>query len=366
MPLKCGIVGLPNVGKSTLFNALTASNTAAMADYPFCTIDPNHGLVKIPDGKLDIIAKIANAKLTKYSYIEFVDIAGLVKGASKGEGLGNQFLGHIRSVDAIIHVIKCFNDINTINNTEDLNPINDVETIETELLIADLDLIEKQILILEKKINSGIKSQQKDLTILKQCANAIDKGIEIKNLQFNAEDKKILDNISLLTTKPSIYVCNVHENDIINGNNYSRSIESIAKKKNIKCLIISSKLEQEISELEDLNEKLEFIKATGIEKNGLEQITTSVYQLLKLQSFYTVGKKEAKAWSFKIGTTAHKAAGIIHTDFERGFIKVEVIDYQDYLNIGDEKKIKELGKLRVEGKNYIMQDSDIVYFRFNV
>ncbi len=364
MTLKCGIVGLPNVGKSTLFNALTESSNAEAANYPFCTIEPNTGTVSVPDDRLNSLAKNAGSSKIIPAFIEFVDIAGLVKGASKGEGLGNKFLSHIREVDAIIHVLRCFEDVDVTHVHGKIDPIEDAEVIETELIIADLESVEKRIVNLAKKAKSD-KSLTPHVELLEKCKEVLVKGEPVRVLQKEVDHKE-LKNLQLLTSKPVLYVCNVLENEAATGNKYSEKVALMAKEQGANSVVISSKIEEEISTLEDALEKQEFLESLGLEETGLSKIIKSAYALLGLNSFFTVGPKEAHAWTFTTGSLAPQAAGIIHTDFEKGFIRAEVISCSDLLEIGTEAKAKELGKMRVEGKDYIMQDGDVVHFRFNV
>jgi hypothetical protein len=365
MTLKCGIVGLPNVGKSTLFNALTASSAAEAANYPFCTIEPNTGTVSVPDERLYKLAQIAGSAKILPAFIEFVDIAGLVKGASKGEGLGNKFLSHIREVDAIIHVLRCFDDPDVTHVHGAIDPVSDAEVIETELIIADLESIEKRILNIEKKYKSGDKSLKDQMELMEDCRQALLKGESVRTLNTKYS-KKILSSLQLLTSKPILYVCNVLEDEAASGNNYSKLATEKAISEGAKAIVISSKIEAEISNLQEQEEKDEFLASLGLEETGLSKIIKSAYDLLALRSFFTVGPKEAHAWTFEEGHSAPQAAGIIHTDFEKGFIRAEVIGYNDYIELGSEVKVKEAGKMRVEGKEYKMNDGDVVHFRFNV
>ena len=364
MRLKCGIVGLPNVGKSTLFNALTASSNAEAANYPFCTIEPNTGTVAVPDQRLELLAHSAGSAKIIPAFIEFVDIAGLVKGASKGEGLGNKFLSHIREVDAIIHVLRCFDDEDITHVHGKVDPVFDAEIIETELIIADLDSVDKRIINVSKKAKSD-KILQAELDLLIECKKTLEEGKPLRTLNDTAGAKE-LSMLQLLTSKPILYVCNVLESECANGNEYSKTIEQKMIKEGSGVIIISSKIEAEISILDDANEKREFLESLNLSETGLSKIIKSAYILLGLKSFFTIGPKEAHAWTFTSGCAAPAAAGIIHTDFEKGFIKAEVISCDEYLSLGGETKAKELGKLRVEGRDYIMQDGDVVHFRFNV
>lgn len=364
MTLKCGIVGLPNVGKSTLFNALTESSSAEAANYPFCTIEPNTGIVSVPDERLNKLAKNAESAKIIPAFIEFVDIAGLVKGASRGEGLGNKFLSHIREVDAIIHVLRCFEDDDITHVHGKIDPTEDADIIETELVIADLESVEKRVINLTKKAKSD-KSLLPQLELLGKCRDLLEKGEPVRKLNGKV-DAKELKELQLLTSKPVLYICNVLESEAITGNKYSEKVLLMAKSQGANSVIISSKIEEEISTLESAEEKQEFLESLGLSETGLSKIIKSAYSLLDLNSFFTVGTKEAHAWTFPTGCLAPKAAGIIHTDFEKGFIRAEVINCLELLEIGNEKRAKELGKIRVEGKDYVMQDGDVVHFRFNV
>jgi GTP-binding protein YchF len=363
--LKCGIVGLPNVGKSTTFNALTSTMNAQAANYPFCTIEPNSGIVMVPDERLDTLSKIAGSAKLIPACIEFVDIAGLVKGASKGEGLGNKFLSHIREVDAIVHVLRCFNDDNVTHVHGKVDPIYDASIIETELTIADLESIERRIVSVEKKAKSGDKESKDLLEILKDVIVPLEKGIPARSL-LNKYDAKTLNSLQLITSKPVLYVCNVSEEDAIHGNELCQKVALKAKEEGANVVVISSKIESEISTLSNLEEKKDFLESIGLKEAGLDKVIKASYDLLSLKSFFTIGPKEAHAWTFKSGMLAPQAAGVIHTDFEQGFIRAEIIGYNDYINCGSEAKAKEMGKMRLEGKEYVMQDGDIVHFRFNV
>ncbi|RTK92284.1 MAG: redox-regulated ATPase YchF [Rickettsiales bacterium] len=364
MKLQCGIVGLPNVGKSTLFNALTASSNAEAANYPFCTIEPNTGTVSVPDSRLHELALNAGSAKIIPAFIEFVDIAGLVKGASKGEGLGNQFLSHIREVDAIIHVLRCFEDDDVTHVHGKIDPIEDAEIIETELIISDLDSVNKRMNNMAKKIKTD-KALQSQYDLMDQCRKVLEEGKPLRTL-IGTVAKHELSALQLLTSKPILYVCNVQESEAATGNQHSERVQKKANAEGANVVIISSKIEAEISLLEEIEEKKEFLDSLNLTETGLSKIIRAAYSLLDLKSFFTIGPKEAHAWTFKSGTSAPQAAGIIHTDFEKGFIRAEVISCDEYLAIGSEAKAKELGKMRVEGKEYIMQDGDVVHFRFNV
>ena len=356
MSFKCGIVGLPNVGKSTLFNALTNSNKAQAANFPFCTIDPNIGVVRVPDSRLNNLAKISNSKKIINTTISFVDIAGLVKGASKGEGLGNKFLSHIREVDAIIHMIRCFDsdDIQNVNKTVD--PIRDLEIIETEMMLADLESIQKR---LEKNNKKIVDDEQ--VEILKKALEYIDNNNDISNLKSQF-DKNKLNQSGLLSIKPKIFVCNVDEKSIQDGNNYTKIF--IEKYSSEKTIIISADIENQINELED-NEKKNYMEMIGLKETGLDMLIQKGYQILELDTFFTSGPEETRAWTIQKNCTAPKAAGEIHTDFEKGFIRAETVSYNDFIANDGWSNSKTNGKMRLEGKDYIVQDGDVLNFRFN-
>jgi hypothetical protein len=361
MSFKCGIVGLPNVGKSTLFNALTATMMAEAANYPFCTIEPNVGRVAVPDERLEQLAKIAGSAKIIPTQIEFVDIAGLVKGASKGEGLGNQFLSHIREVDAIMHVLRCFEDSDITHVDGKIDPLRDAETIETELILADLESVEKRIPNLQKKARIDKKAAE-ELALLQKIFEVLAAGQPAIKSGIPAEDLKLLQ---LLTSKPMMYICNVKEHEAATGNQMSQQVFDKAKRDGIPAVIISSKIEAEISLLEDPQDKLEFLSGLGLKEAGLTQIIRCGYELLGLISFFTIGPKEAHAWTVHKGALAPEAAGEIHTDFQKGFIRAETIAYQDYIQYNGEQGAKEAGKMRLEGKEYVVQDGDVLHFRFN-
>ena len=354
MGFKCGIVGLPNVGKSTLFNALTASKNAEAANFPFCTIDPNIGVVDVVDERLDRLSKLSNSKKKIYTNITFVDIAGLVKGASKGEGLGNKFLSHIREVDAIIHLVRCFESDKITHVNSEINPVNDLETIKTEIILSDIDLIQKKLEKGKKKILSD-----KEVKILESKLDQLNQG---KDTITDDEEKEILSRIGLLSIKPRIIVCNVDEESLIKGNSFTENV--ISKHPQEKIIKICADIEDQIMGL-DKNEKEIFMKEIGLNKTGLNQLIKQGYDLLKLQTFFTSGPEESRAWTIRKNTLAPKAASVIHTDFEKNFIRAEAVTCEDFIKFGSAEKCKENGKLRIEGKDYIVKDGDILNFRFN-
>ena len=356
MSFKCGIVGLPNVGKSTLFNALTNSSKAQAANFPFCTIDPNIGIVPVPDERLENLAKISNSKKIINTTISFVDIAGLVKGASKGEGLGNKFLSHIREVDAVIHMIRCFDSDDIQNVNPDVNPVRDLEIIETEMMLADLESIQKR---LEKNNKKNIDDEQ--LKILELTLNSINKNEDLSNLK-SLFDKKQLKQSGLLSLKPKIFVCNVDEKSIQNGNANTRDFVNKFDQEN--TLIISADIENQINEL-DINERKNYMEMIGIKKTGLDLLIQKGYKILELDTYFTSGPEETRAWTIQKNCTAPKAAGEIHTDFEKGFIRAETVSYEDFINNNGWVNSKTNGKMRLEGKDYIVKDGDVLNFRFN-
>lgn len=366
MSLTAGIVGLPNVGKSTLFNAITKQEILA-ANYPFATIDPNVGTVIVPDKRVEVLENMYNPDRTIPTTFEFTDIAGLVKGASQGEGLGNKFLSHIRETDAIVEVVRCFEDSNIIHVDGNVDPIRDVEVINIELILADLEIIDNRINKIGKKAQtSKNKDDLKEYNLLNRIKESLEQNIPIRKLEFDEEELKILSSFNLITGKPIIYVANVSEEDIATkGNKYVDELRDYASKENTEVLMICAKIESELSELE-IEEKKEFLNELGIEESGLSQLIKATYHLLGLATYFTVGSDEVKAWTFKRGMKAPACAGIIHTDFEKGFIRAEVMSYDDLVACGSELKVKESGKMRLEGKEYIMQDGDICHFRFNV
>jgi len=365
MGFQCGIVGLPNVGKSTLFNALTSTISAEAANYPFCTIEPNKGIVSVPDERLNILASIAGSKEIIPTKIEFVDIAGLVRGASKGEGLGNQFLSHIREVDAIIHLARCFESGDITHVEGNVDPIRDIEIIDTELILADLESVEKRIPNLEKKARIGEKIAKEQLEMLKEVYKVLAEGLPARVLTKTL-GAEALKSLQLITSKPILYVCNVAENEVKSGNKYTELVAERALKEGTKAVIISAKIEEEIASLDSQEEKAMFLEELGLQETGLAQIIKSGYNILDLITYFTIGPKEARAWTIKRNTLAPAAAGVIHTDFEKGFIRAETIKYEDYVACNGEVGAKEVGKMRLEGKEYVVQDGDVMHFRFNV
>ncbi len=366
MGLKAGIVGLPNVGKSTLFNAITKKNILA-ANYPFATIDPNVGIVTVPDERLAKLEEMyVPERLIATSY-EFTDIAGLVKGASLGEGLGNKFLSHIREVDAIVEVVRCFDDNNIIHVENTVDPIRDIEIINLELILSDLEILTNRIDKIKKKAETNRdKEALEELNILKKAKDNLEKNIPLRLIEFSEEEMNVLSSFAFLTIKPMIYLANVSEDDVAKeDNDYVKKVKEYASKENSKVIKMCAKLESELSELND-DDKKEMLNAVGIEESGLDKLIKETYDLLGLATYFTVGSDEVRAWTFKKGMNAKKCAGIIHTDFEKGFIKAEVMSYDDLIKYGSEQKVKEAGRARLEGKDYIMQDGDICYFRFNV
>ncbi len=363
MGFKCGIVGLPNVGKSTLFNALTNSAIGA-ENFPFCTIDPNVGIVPVPDPRLNKITQIVNPKQTIPAHMEFVDIAGLVEGASKGEGLGNQFLSHIRETHAIAQVVRCFEDENIVHVSGKVNPLSDLEVINTELCLADQESVDKALQKVVKNTRSGDKTALKQQSILENLAAHVDEGKPVRSFEISAEDRTFLNELHLLTAKPMLYIANVEESGIENNDWLAKLIDH-AKSEGSDVIPVCAAIESEIAQLED-DDKLEFLNEMGLTEPGLNRIIRAGYELLGLQTYFTAGPKEVRAWTIKKGDTAPKAASKIHTDFEKGFIRAEVIGYDDYINCNGENGAKEAGKWRLEGKEYIVNDGDVMLFRFNV
>ena len=364
MGFRMGIVGLPNVGKSTLFNALTRTAAAQAANFPFCTIEPNVGEVAVPDARLDTLADIAKSKQVIPTRMTFVDIAGLVKGASKGEGLGNQFLANIREVDAIAHVLRCFEDGDVTHVEGRVDPVADAETIETELMLADLESIEKRLQNIVRKVRGGDKEAVQQQRLMEAAKAALEAGRPARVVEVDEEDARAWKMLQLLTTKPVLYVCNVSEADAATGNEHSRKVAEMAAGQGNAHVIISARIEEEISQLEPEEAEM-FLEEMGLTEAGLDRLIRAGYDLLHLETYFTVGPKEARAWTIRSGTTAPKAAGVIHGDFEKGFIRAETIAYEDFVSLGGEQPAKEAGRMRAEGKGYIVKDGDVLHFLFN-
>ena len=363
MGFKCGIVGLPNVGKSTLFNALTETAAAQAANYPFCTIEPNVGEVAVPDPRLDKLAVLGKSEKIVPTRLTFVDIAGLVRGASKGEGLGNQFLANIREVDAIAHVVRCFEDSDVTHVEGKIDPIADIETIETELMLADLDSLERRVDALEKKVRGNDREAKETLELVQRSLALLREGKPARMIERKPEEEKTFAMLGLLTAKPVLYVCNVEEASAATGNAYSAKVEARAKEEGAVSVVISAKIESEIAVLSK-EERSEYLSAVGLKEPGLDRLIRAGYELLHLVTYFTVGPKEARAWTITRGTRAPQAAGVIHTDFERGFIRAETIAYDDYVALSGEAGARDAGKLRLEGKDYVVADGDVLHFRF--
>lgn len=366
MALKCGIVGLPNVGKSTLFNCLSNAK-AQSANFPFCTIEPNLGTISVPDKRLTELEKLVNPERVMPTTIEIVDIAGLVKGASKGEGLGNKFLANIRETDAIIHVLRCFDDNNIVHVDGSVDPVRDKEIIDIELQMKDLEAVESKIKSLGKAAGSGDKTAARQLAILTQLKEKLEAGRSGREVVVEAEDDiKFVKELQLLTTKPVLYLCNVDESSVSSGNNYVEQVKEAVAAENAEVLFLGAAIEADINELDSYEDRQEFLRDMGLEEPGVNKLITSAYKLLNLSTYFTAGVKEVRAWTITKGMTAPQAAGVIHTDFEKGFIRAEVIKYDNFIQYGSEAKVKEAGKMGVEGKEYVVEDGDIMHFRFNV
>jgi ribosome-binding ATPase len=365
MGFNCGIVGLPNVGKSTLFNALTATQAAQAANYPFCTIEPNVGRVAVPDLRLDKLATIAQSAKVVDTQLEFVDIAGLVKGASKGEGLGNQFLANIREVDAIAHVLRCFENADVTHVSGSVDPVRDAEIVETELMLADLDSLEKRFPNLEKRAKGGDKEAQAELPVVQKALDALRDGKPARDAAISAEERPAFQRLQLITAKPMMYVLNVDEASVATGNAYSTKAEQYAAPRGILTVVISAAIEAEVAQLAP-EDQADYLAYLGLTETGLARVVRAGYQLLDLVTFFTVGPKEARAWTVRRDARAPEAAGVVHTDFEKGFIRAETIAYDDYVSLNGEAGARDAGKLRLEGKDYVVKDGDVFHFRFNV
>jgi len=364
MGFRTGIVGLPNVGKSTLFNALTRTAAAQAANFPFCTIEPNVGEVAVPDPRLDRLAEIARSKRTIHTRMTFVDIAGLVKGASRGEGLGNQFLANIRECDAIAHVLRCFEDGDVTHVEGRIDPVADAETVETELMLADIESVEKRLQGLSRKVRGGDKEAVQQERLLRAALTALEAGRPARSVDVEAADARAWARLQLLTTKPILFVCNVAEDEAATGNEHSARVEAMAAAQGAAAVVISARIEEEIAQLEP-GEAAMFLEELGLEEAGLDRLIRAGYGLLGLQTYFTAGPKEARAWTISAGTPAPRAAGVIHGDFERGFIRAETISYDDFVRLGGEQAAKDAGKMRVEGKTYVVRDGDVLHFLFN-
>ena len=365
MSLKCGIVGLPNVGKSTLFNCLSNAK-AQSANFPFCTIEPNIGTISVPDPRLEKLESIVHPERVVPTTMEIVDIAGLVKGASKGEGLGNQFLANIRETDAIIHVLRCFDDGNIIHVDGRVDPVSDKEIIDIELQLKDLETIEKRITSIARMLKSGDKEVVKENEVAHRIKEALEQGKSVRAIDFDEKEREIVERFQLITSKPVLYLCNVDEGSVKSGNEYVERVKEAVKDENAEVLVIGAKIEADITELETYEERQMFLDELGLDEPGVNRLIRSAYALLNLQTYFTAGVKEVRAWTITKGMTAPQAAGVIHTDFEKGFIRAEVMKYDDFTTYGSEAAVKEAGRFKVEGKEYVVVDGDIMHFRFNV
>ena len=363
--MKAGIVGLPNVGKSTLFNCLSNAK-AQSANFPFCTIEPNLGVVNVPDTRIEKLEELVNPEKVVPATVEIVDIAGLVKGASKGEGLGNQFLANIRETDAILHVLRCFDNDNIIHVDNSIDPVRDKETIDIELQLKDLETVQKRLERVKRTAKTGNKEAQAELVVLQKIEDTLFQGKSVRALDFNEKEIEFVQSLQFITAKPVLYVCNVDENSAVSGNAYVDKVREAVKEEDAEVIVLAVGTEADITELDDYEERQMFLADIGLEEAGVSRLIRSAYKLLNLQTYFTAGVKEVRAWTIPIGSTAPQAAGVIHTDFEKGFIRAETIAYEDYVTYGSEAKVKEAGKMRVEGKEYIVKDGDVMHFRFNV
>jgi GTP-binding protein YchF len=363
--MKAGIVGLPNVGKSTLFNCLSNAK-AQSANFPFCTIEPNLGVVNVPDPRLEKLESLVNPQKVVPATVEIVDIAGLVKGASKGEGLGNQFLANIRETDAILHVLRCFENDNIVHVDGSVNPIRDKETIDIELQLKDLETVQKRLERVKRTAKTGQKEAQAELEVLLKVESTLLEGVSVRSIEFTEKEMEFIQPLQFITSKPVLYVCNVDESSAVSGNAHVDAVKEAVKDEGAEIIVLAVATEADITELDDYEERQMFLEDMGLEEPGVSRLIRSAYSLLNLQTYFTAGEKEVRAWTVSIGATAPQAAGVIHTDFEKGFIRGEVISYNDYVEYGTEAKVKEAGKMRVEGKEYIVKDGDVMHFRFNV